>query len=72
MEGEPKLVTLDYSLEGHEFYISVDRQLRIHEVHFRTENPMPPNEYLEFVNRSFAANYEKICQSITELFRPET
>lgn len=60
MPGEEPLLTLDYSLDGHELYISVTRRFTIREIHFRTRDDLRPAEFLNFMSQTFSQNRERV------------
>lgn len=66
---EERLVTLDYSMEGHDLIIVVDGKLHIREMHFRTGQPLGPVEMFEFLTRTFNANRSTIQAKLDEVLR---
>lgn len=60
MPGEERLLTLDYSLEGHELYIIVSDRFTIREVHFRTDADLRPADFFQFMDRTFLENRERV------------
>lgn len=69
MPGEEPLLTLDYSLDGHELYISVTKRFTIREIHFRTSQDLRPADFLQFMSRTFNLNRERVHQLFGEFLR---
>lgn len=68
--GEERLVTLDYSLDGHELYIVLSSQpgkhpqLNIKELHFRAGEPLTTADLFDFMRRTFEANRTRIVARV--------
>lgn len=71
MAGEEPLLTLDYSLDGHELYITVTRHFTIREIHFRTDRELRPPDFLQFMSRTFNLNRKRVHQLFGEFLRQE-
>lgn len=69
MAGEDALLTLDYSLDGHELYITVTKRFTIREIHFRTNHELRPPDFLQFMSRTFNLNRTRVHQLFSEFLR---
>lgn len=70
--AEERLLTLDYSLAGHEFYIAITSKGEIQEMHFRTASPLPPGRFLQFVFQSFEQNRDRVQAALAEFLKKHT